>query len=193
MWPPDDDLLDVWRRSVAEPLTAGGAFAAAVLPPLEADLARGFARVDPHLVTEAADCAVLALLRTPAAYDPARAPLPAFLRMAARRDLVNLLAKEGRHHRGRTPWAAVELGHPARNESADAPTLADFPALADAVAGLSAEDRCVLDLILDGERDTAVFAAALGLADRPAAEQVDAVKRAKDRVKARVKRAGSVS
>jgi hypothetical protein len=41
-----------------------------------------------------------------------------------------------------------------------------------------------------GERSTAVFAAAMGLADRPKDEQQREVKRMKDCLKQRLKRAG---
>lgn len=189
MWPTDEELLAAWGRLVADP-DAGGAFAVAVLRPLESDLARQFPRAHPDDVATAAGDAVLALLRRPGTFDPARGPLPGFLRLAARRDLVNLLDKEKRHHRGRIPWEAVELSHPDRNEVEESVSLADFPGLREAIDSLPDDDRRVLDLILDGERDTAVFAAVLGLSDRPADVQFDEVKRAKDRVKARLKRAG---
>lgn len=192
MWPTDDVLLDAWRRLAADPDTAG-AFAELVLRPLEADLVRQFPGVHPDQLTDAVDTAVLALVRNPAAYDPARGPLPGFLRMAARRDLANLLRAEGRHHRGRIPWEAVELGRPAGNDTPEADSLADHPELVAAVDGLDDADRRVLELMRDGERDTPVFAAALGIADRPPGEQAAAVKRAKDRVMARLKRAGRAS
>lgn len=191
MWPPDDNLCDAWRRLVVDPDTAG-AFAALVLPPIEADLARQFGRLRPHPddVTTAADWAVAAFLRNPTAYDPARGPLPAFLRLAARRDLINLLKGEERRRRGRIPWDGVELTHPAGNGTEEGESLADHPELLAAVEGLDEADRAVLELMLDGERDTAAFAAALGLTDLPPDEQFEMVKRAKDRVKARLKRAG---
>lgn len=188
MWPSDDQLLAACRRLADDPTTAG-AFAGLVLPPLEAELRRYFPRTDPHAVTEAADWAVAAFLRNPAAFDPARGPLPAYLRLAARRDLINILAADGRRNRGRIPWAGVELAPPAGNERM-AESFADHPELAAAVAGLDAADRAVFDLMCDGEQATAVFAAVLGIADRSAGEQADEVKRAKDRVKARLKRAG---
>lgn len=189
MWPPDDILTDAWRLLVADPTTAGE-FATLVLPPLEADLSRQFRHAHPDDITTAADWAVAAFLRNPAAYDPARAPLPGFLRLAARRDLLNLLHGDARHRRGRIPWAGVELAHPAGNELAEGESFADYPGLLAAVEGLDGADRRVLELMCDGERETAVFAEVLGIADRPAAEQADAVKRAKDRVKARLRRAG---
>jgi DNA-directed RNA polymerase specialized sigma24 family protein len=191
MWPPDDELLAAWRRLVADPDTAG-AFAGAVLPPLEADLARQFRRADPHDVTTAAGDAVLAFLRRPETFDPAKGSLPGFLRLAARRDLINLLNKEKRHHRGQIPWEAVELTHPDRNDGVEVEMLADSPAVRAVVDALPEADRRVYDLMCDGERDTAVFATVLEIADRPADVQSDEVKRAKDRVKARLRRAGGV-
>ncbi len=111
--------------------------------------------------------------------------------MIARRDLVNLQVRDGRHHRGRVPWASVELGPPAGNEGVDdADTLADHPELLAAVDGLPPADRTVLDLILAGERDTDVFAAAMGIDRLPPADRAAEVKRAKDRVMAKLKRAG---
>jgi hypothetical protein len=51
-------------------------------------------------------------------------------------------------------------------------------------------DRRVLRLMVDGERRTAVFAAVLGLDGQPAEAQRREVKRAKDRIKKRLERAG---
>jgi DNA-directed RNA polymerase specialized sigma24 family protein len=192
MWPSDDELLAAWRRLVADPDTAG-AFAALALPPLEADLARQIRGADPHLVTEAADVTVAAFLKNPTRFDPARSPLPAFLRLAARRDLLNLRRAECRHREGRVPWDSVEFDLPAGNDPEEGPALADHPALRVAVDGLCETDRRVLELMLDRERATAVFAAVLGVEDRPADEQARIVKRAKDRVIARLKRAGRES
>jgi len=188
MWPPDDELLAAWRLLVADPDTAG-AFCALVLPPLEADLTRSSPTRDPADISTAADDAVLAFLRRPAAFDPLRCPLPAFLRFVAGRDLINLRDREQRHHRGRIPWAGVELTHPAGNEWEEGKRLADHPNVRAAVAALADADRRVYALMCEGARDTAVFAAELGLADRPADEQTEAVKRTKDRIKARLKRA----
>ncbi|MBN9523150.1 hypothetical protein J0H58_32320 [bacterium] len=189
MWPSDDEIHDAWRRLVADPDT-GTAFVALVLPPLEAALGRLFPRVDPHRVAEAADDAVLSIIRRATAFDPGRSPLRKFLLLVARRDLSNILKADGRHHRERIPWATVELTHPAGNESTDGETFADHPELLAAVEGMSPDDQRVFELMRDGERDTPVFAAALGIAHLPADEQAAEVKRAKDRVMARLKRAG---
>ena len=189
MWPPPDELLAAWRLLVADPDTAG-AFAEMALPPLRDDLARRFPNCDPDLVTEAADFALLAFLRKADAFDPGRLPLASYLLMIAQRDLFNALAKEKRHHRGRIPWERVELTLPAGNEEEEAEALADDPRFREAVASLPDGDRRVFELLLGGERDGDAFAAALDLGGLPADERRAEVKRAKDRVKARLKRAG---
>lgn len=187
MWPSEDELLAGLQAVVADP-TSAGVFAESILGPLTIDLGRRFPRAHPDDITTAADDAVLAVLRNPGAFDPTRGPLAGFLRLIARRDLSNLLDKETRHRRGRIPWAAVELAVPARNDrDEDAP---DWSGLESALDGLSAEDRSVFELMRDGERDTTMFAAALGITDLPTDERTAIVKRAKDRVKARLKRAG---
>ncbi|MBX9583718.1 MAG: hypothetical protein K2X87_25730 [Gemmataceae bacterium] len=190
MWPPDAELLTAWQRLLADPDTAG-AFAIAVLRPLEADLADRFRSDHPDDLAAAADTAVAALVRRPDRYDPARLPVRAYLLMAARRDLLNLRDRERRHHRGRIPWAAVELDPPAGNdEGEDDPPGFDSPALAAAIEELSAVERQGLDLMRAGVKDTPAFARLLGMADRPAGEQAAEVKRLKDRIMARLKRAG---
>lgn len=194
MWPPDAELLAAWRVLVADP-DVGGAFADLAFGPLAADLARRFPRADPADLDTAAGDSLLAFLKRPARYDPGRSPLPAFLRLIARRKLSHLLAAGRRHRAGRIPWDAVEDDLPGRNPEGagdDLPGL-DAPGVKAAIDDLSGDDRVVWELMLDGESKTPVFAAALGLADRPAAEQAAAVYRVKDRIKQRLKRAGRKS
>lgn len=190
MWPPDDELLTLWRDLLADGDSAG-AFAAAVLPPLEADLARRHWADDPADLVTAAGDAVLALIKRPGAYDPGRTvPLPKFLCVIAGRDLSNLRVREARHQKGRKSWDHVELSHPAGNEGEEHESFDSFPALLAEVEALSDTDRLVFELMRDGERHTATIAAAMGLADRPPAEQFAEVQRAKGRIMARLKRAG---
>jgi hypothetical protein len=104
--------------------------------------------------------------------------------------LLNLIRAERRHQRRRIPWESVELSCPDGNEEEDTTVLADYPAIQAVIDALCETDRRVLELMLDGERQTLAFAEVLGLADRSATEVADAVKRVKDRIKARLKRAG---
>ena len=183
------DPLDLaWLAFREDSDTGGGAFAAVAIPALARAIGPD---PDPHLLLTAATDAVLDLLEHPDRFDPARSRLFGYLYMAARRDLLNLRAKEARHHRNRETGEPVEVAAVARNNEQEAPPmLDDFPPLTAAIAALPPDDQAVLALMRQGERATAVFAAALHLGDRPAAELAAEVKRAKDRIIARLKRAG---
>lgn len=188
-WPADDDLLAAWGRLAGDP-TAGTAFLVVAMPPLVRHLSAGWPAADPHAVESAAADALLWLVKNPGRYDPGRSPLPAFLLLVARRRLSNLLAAERRHRAGKIPWDDVEHALVGGNEGEgdDAPSFG-HPGLQAVIAALSETDRRLFDLMRGGERGTAAFAAVLGVADRPADEREREVKRAKDRIKARLKRA----
>lgn len=187
-WPSDEAVLEAWRRLIADPDEAG-AFIAVVHGPLTAALARRFPTAHADDIWTAVSDATLAFLKKPAAYDPTQSPLPAFLLLIARRRLANLWDKESRHHRERIPWDSVELGAAARNEEEEAALSFDSPVLQPVLAALSDVERRVLELMRDGERSTAAFAVVLGITDRPPDEQTTEVKRVKDRIMARLRRA----
>lgn len=188
-WPDPAAAADLYRRLVAGDPVATADFATATLDPLAAFLAARYPWADDHLRVQAAGDAVLSVVQHPAVYDPARGDLPKFLRLAARRDLLNALAKERRHARRRVGTDPVELAAPAGNDDGDdLPSLA-HPAVAAAIARFTAPERRVLDLMRAGERRTGAFAAALGLGHLPAAEQRRAVKRVKDKLLRRLERA----
>lgn len=191
MWPPDDELLSLWQRVLSD-FDHGSEFAAVVIEPLIDSLRRSCPHAQCDDIIMAANDAVMGLLRHAETFDPARGKLSTYLRMSARGDLRNLLKKESRHQRGRIPWEHVELTLPARNEDEPAETFADVPAVLAAIAALDGVERSAFELMRDGERDTAAFADALGLTELPDAEQATEVKRVKDRVKARLKRAGGM-
>jgi len=189
MWLPDDTLLAAWTRLIDDPDTAA-AFAELVLEPLADELAWRVPPATPDEVATAAEIAVLAVIKRPERYDPARLPLPAYLLMIARRKLKTAQTAERRHHKSRIPWDSVEDRLPAQNEDGedDGPSF-DAPELRAVIAAFTPAERRALDLQRGGERRTAVFADALGIADRPAAEQEAEVKRVKDRILKRLRRA----
>src|SRR5262249_32041298 len=170
----------------------------AYLNPLLGWLAVKFATVDPHLRQTAAHDALLTYVQSPQAYDPTRSDLASYLRMAARWDLVNLLARERKHHEGRVAWAVVEDAAEDGNLSGGAdPSLPleraeetqAWQAFLNAVAAnFTADERKVLELMVAGERQTALYAQALGLDGQPAADQEREVKKVKDRIKKRLER-----
>ena len=118
--------------------------------------------------------------------------------MATRWDLANLLKREGKRNEGRVAWAVVEDRAEEWNLSgADELSLElerdeearQWQAFLDGVAeNFTPEERCVLDLMLEGERKTTVYSKALRMEGLSAAEQEREVKKAKDRIKKRLER-----
>jgi DNA-directed RNA polymerase specialized sigma24 family protein len=195
-WPGDAELAALFVGVCARDPLAVNDFVLAVLEPLVTDLRR-FPRTDLDACHSAATDAILALIRDPARYDPTRSELRGFLRIIARRKLITAIDKERRHHVGRKSSEIVELaaddGNSPANEPADDFPSFDDPHLAAELAGFNEIERAVFELLRDGERATAVFAAAMGLSHLPAEEQAAEAKRAKDRVKQRLKRAGGTT
>jgi hypothetical protein len=193
---------DLHRRLLADDPTAPADLAATCLEPLVRWLEKHNRRIDPHLCAQAADEAILALIHRPASYRPDRLGLEAYLRMAAQRDLQNLLRSERKHHDRRVPWETVEVAAVAGKYLGrqDDPTLplriaeehqAARAAVPPSVRGtLSEPEARVLTLMEQKERRTAVYAEVLGLTDLPAEQQAREVKRVKDRLKKRLQRAG---
>jgi hypothetical protein len=161
---------------------------------------------------DAAVTACIGYMKRPAQYDPAKAPggLLQYLIMAAHRDLLN--ARRGIERQGEAePLSLVELRAQRRNtqlrlvgvgsasqESNPEETLDAQQRAAELRAQLAAQEalmateaeRMVLRLMASGERDTTVFAQALGIGALPPDAQQREVKRVKDKIKKRLERAG---
>ncbi|HEX4607222.1 MAG TPA: hypothetical protein VH092_03370 [Urbifossiella sp.] len=185
---PDADLLA--RLRVGDTV-APAELAVAHMDGLVVYLRQRYPSAHEHFLFEAAGDAVLALIKNPGAFDPARNTLAGYLRMAALGDLHNLFHKEGRHHRDRAGPDSVELVPDDRNEGMDEPDGPSFdaPELAAVIARLNEIERRFFDLIRSGENRTAVLAPVLGLGDRPEAEQQAEVKKMRDRLIKRFQRA----
>lgn len=197
--PTQAEALALHQRLLRDDPVAWNDVAWAYLDHLIAWLAPRNLSVPEDLRVTAAEDAVMSLCKRPASYDPARGELFPFLCMAAQRDLQNLLQKEKRHQGAvslesveQSPQAGKYLGK--EDDSClklyreDDPNDGHDPLIAAFLASASAEERRVLELMLDGERDSSVFAAALGLGDLPVQEQRLRVKQLKDRIKARLRR-----
>ena len=151
-------------------------------------LAAAFAQVAPELRDTAADKALISFLCHRDRFDPERATLGAYLRMAARCDLRNLLEQENRVRR-EIPLDSVAEPADHRNKTRDEELSRDHPRLAAEVAALNAQEQIALELMRSGIRDTASFVNALGWNNLGKHEQPSAVNRLKDRVKRRLVRA----
>jgi hypothetical protein len=200
-FPSREEGLRLHVRLLEQDPVAPADVCGAYLEPLADWLDGTFRLGDPDLAQTAAGDALRKYVQAPQAYDPRGAGLAAYLRMAARSDLVNLLEKERRHHRQRVPWKVVELDEESGNifgredepsrqleRAEEAAAWQDF--LRSVQEGWTPAECRVLEMMLRGERRTEVFAAALGLDGLPSAEQEREVKRVKDRILARLKREG---
>ena len=158
-------------------------------------------KVDAELRQTAAHEALIKYFHHPTSYDPGRASLATYLRMAARGDLWNLLRGEARHHLHRVAWSVVEDDEEGGNLSGreeepvlhlqrEEETARGQAFLRSVEARCTEAERRVLELMLAGEREHAVYAGALDVGGLPAAEQEREVKRVKGRLKKRLERGG---
>lgn len=185
-------------RLLRRDLSAPSDLVQAHLEPLVRWLRARYPRADDDLLQDVAVDLLLSLAERPEQYDPDRAPLQRYLRMAARRDVQNALRGERRRSRLLVRVQHVELAGPTGKrpvESAEDPAemVARSEPLSPRTLALvrSAFDDAeweIVQLMLDGERRTGPYAALLGLAERPPQEQARQVKRVKDRLLKRLQR-----
>jgi len=176
--------------------TAPSDLAVGYLEPLVARLRRAYPLQDDDVVFEVACDLILTFSQQPETYDPDQLALPAYLLMAAKRDVLNVIERDQRRQLRIVPLESVELrplarnkGYAAAQDPADTVEDAvDDEAVATALASLGDTDREVVQMLMDGERRNERFAAVLGLQDRPLSEQRREVKRTKDRLKKRLQR-----
>ena len=150
--------------------------------------------VDPDIYLSAVYEALTDYFKNPGKYHPDKSGLMTYLRMAARGDLQNLLRKESRHAKGRVSLDSVEFSRSDGNDVSErvADDLDGRRLIEDLKRGMTADERAVFALMLDGERSSAVAAEAMGVGHLPPRERARAVKRVKDRIKKRVQRGGII-
>jgi hypothetical protein len=187
-WPSAAD-----ENALLEPLRAGQPLAVhdivtIYLPLLVDYLQQKYPWLDDHLLTTAAEDALLNFLRRPASFDPQRSSFRQFLCMAAQADLKNLLEKERRARRAISLESVAEPSM-IRNDQQDADISWEHPRLKSEIEILNDQERTVLELMRDGVRSTLQCAKKLGLMHLDEHEQTMEVKRLKDRVKRRLSRA----
>jgi DNA-directed RNA polymerase specialized sigma24 family protein len=194
-----EEAFRLHQRLLERDPTAPTDLATAAFEPLTEWLQATNWDADPHLCAEAASKALLNFCEKPQALDPIRLSVDAFLRMVASRKLKNLLRNEQRHQRGRRPWNVVEnapaagkyLGRdddpslPMQIDEARQPTSATRAVL----AKLTAAERRVWELMQQGERRSSAYAEMLGITHLPKEVKDAEVRRVKDRVGRRMKRA----
>jgi RNA polymerase sigma-70 factor (ECF subfamily) len=154
---------------------------------------------DDMLIQDAATDAILNYAERPKQFDPAKSKLFPYLVMAARGDLRNALAKRRRRERREVLHDRVEDLSLVRNieqeESEPALATGETVSLEEVRRAVQAvitnpTDWRLVELMLDGERRTEVFAKVLGIAHLADEQQRRMVKRHKDRLKRRLERLG---
>jgi hypothetical protein len=201
---PEEELA-LHRRLVDEDTVASAELATAYLDCLIAFLRKkNHQRIPQEFVEEAAGEALISLFKNPKSFDASqnrgRLPLLAFLRLAAQRDLLNILKKEQRHWHGRVSVQDVEdsalagkyLGShedpSERLQLQEEIEKANREILCFVRQGLSDGERQALEMMRQGERSTAAFARVLGIEQLPKEAQQAEVKRVKDKLKKRIER-----
>lgn len=187
-WPSPDHGLTLWRDLCAGRASAPAAFAAAFLVPLLQWLRAQFRLPDDHLHTEVVDLLMVSLIKNPGQFHPDKGSLNVYLRRAAKGDLINLWHQHQRRGRIFSPADVAEMAQPRNDTEEDLPSF-DDPRLQAVLRELEDQERAVLDLMREGTWRTEEFAAVLGLTALSWAEQQADVKRVKDRLMKRLKRA----
>jgi DNA-directed RNA polymerase specialized sigma24 family protein len=200
--PPRDWQDKIHRRIMQNDATAFAELCESALPALVKFLQDCFSEPDSHLCESTAIDCLLSYYRTPKIYNPKQISLFAYLRMAARYDLMSAVNKEARLELRLTCLDELADGTQAA-EADDRVSQAALDALlerhtdwsfAEIAQALEShldrvEKRC-LWLMLEGVRDNARYVGALGLAQMDEAGQRAEVKRVKDRLVKKLQRFG---
>jgi len=153
----------------------------------------GVARQDDAQLYDAVNQAFFGYHRNPGTFDPEKNTLQRFLEIAAERDLKNILEKEARQGKKKNLPDDVELEEKFWNSIVKEQVEPESQMIAKETIGLldselavhfeSAEDRIMAAMIIAGERETSAYAAVMQINELTKAEQMEHVKRAKDRIK----------
>jgi len=139
---------------------------------------------------DAATDAIVEYAKAPHKFDASRSGLFGYLLLIARGDALNVARDDGNARKNLT--RIVELSVADGNALEEAPDVKVDAnrILRDHHTELIREDgdEAVLRLYLQGEKETAAYADALGLSSIPAVEQKKLVKVRKDRIEQRLKR-----
>jgi DNA-directed RNA polymerase specialized sigma24 family protein len=198
------DPLEKMGKALHQRLLDGDATAPAeiaelFMPIIIGRLSRRYRNLDdPHLIDTAVEDALMSYFARPQQYDPSKLSLAGYLRMSAKGDLLNLLKQETRTADRQTPIGYVEL--PSNHAEHGVEVEDDFDLEAFVFARRSPVwqllsdllpdpvDQEIVLLMMEGIRETSVYASVLSISDRPREEQARIVKRHKDRLKKKLQR-----
>jgi hypothetical protein len=134
---------------------------------------------------------IISYLQAPHRYEPAKSSLLTYLRMDAHGDLLNEHSRVQRAQAAEREVAVDIIEEQRKGASDDYPSDRESPLMTLAQirdAFPDERDRRAVLLLISDERSTAAYAEVWDVTDLPPDEQFAAVKRNKDRVKARIRR-----
>jgi hypothetical protein len=163
------------------------------LGPLTQRLQKYNPRIDSSIVEEAAIDAMLDYIDRPASYNPALKPIASYLLMSASGDLKNKLRAEQRHRDHQVSLSENVGFAPAMGNSYTDDNLLERITTSNLQADIIAvakddQERAVLDLMMQGVREYQPYAELLDVQQLPPLQQREAVNKAKERLRVRVKR-----
>ena len=198
----NDDGRTLHARLVAGDPVAPAELAERYLDILVVRVAGAYPGLDDDLYGDAAETALVSLIKNPVSYDPQRSSLENYLALSARRDLLNLVRSRQRQQGAASGFSVVELSVESTETIADDDPGVDPAAvleradddrppgwLQEITAVWTYQEREFLDLMQENERRTSRYAEVLCIADLAPAEQRAEVKRMKDRLTRRIQRA----
>ena len=200
---PSRDWQDrIHQRILHNDSTAFAELCEAALPVLVKFLQRSFSDQDGYLCESTAIDCLLKYYQKPKTYNPKQISLFAYLRMAARYDLISAIGKEQRLHQRLTsldelPGELQEPDDVARDSQEALDDLLQrhtdwsFDEIIKALeTRLDRVEKRFLRLMLEGVRNNVRYADELNLADQDEADQRAEVKRVKDRLVKKLQRFG---
>jgi len=190
------------QRILDKETTAFAELCDVALPYLISYLKKCFPQIELHLQeTVAIDC-LLEYKLNPHTYDPAKAPLLAYLKMAARMDMLNAIDKEKRRERhlssldeypysDQLPEGGTPDEHIPFDDWLQDHTQLSVSELLDGLDNfLDATEKKVLLLMLEGVRESDQYAGTLKLSQLDEKSRREEVKRVKDRLIKKLRRYG---
>lgn len=174
-----------WRLVSGEDYRITAEMAELFLPLLIERLKRSFAGLrDPHVVESAAIDSMLAYFKEPQRFQPQKGSLLHYLYMDARFNIIDALRPRATVE---LPMSQLEYILEGISDVDDAElglVERESPLLRQALALVqNPVDQEIVTLMIEGVRDTAIYASVLGVDHRPKTEQAALVKRNKDRLK----------
>ncbi|MCL4868636.1 MAG: hypothetical protein KJ063_06705 [Anaerolineae bacterium] len=190
------------QRILRQDVTAFAELCELALPHLVSFLQHQFPHQEPHTREQAAIDCLLNYQRRPEQYDPEKLPLWPFLRLAAKRDLLNLIDKQVRQERPLhsiddpviqqqlPPEDTLEAHFRLDEWLAQRSSYSRQEIMAILNREWDEPDKQMLLLMIEGVRETEPYARLLQITHLDAAAQRTQVKRAKDRLTKKLQRFG---